>query len=374
MQVQSISFGFFRGNLATQRTSHSSDAEQDAYLITTFEAALEYIRKGGLLSQTFTTVYENGKSKQKRKWPLYSWSSQASDSASTCSSILLKMFELIEIEDVDSIKLLLRNWNISSQISSQNKKQNLYTNDKAMAQNQKEPDLIPEESNSVLANSEAADIKEYLFNNNPLVPTRHACHPLCLCNEEFVIAHSPQISQDFNPSISVILHSRDDLGRTALHLASLVGNPLIVELLISHNDITTSGLYKPANCINCKDVYGMTPIHYACMKGHQNVVLLLLHADADHNVIDNEKNTALHVAANYGNESCVKALLYYAEHKSCVLSINAQNVAGDTSLHLAAKWGFSNIVEILLSYDARYFFFNFGFIVKICIIDKCIYR
>lgn len=133
----------------------------------------------------------------------------------------------------------------------------------------------------------------------------------------------------------MILHSRDDLGRTALHLASIVGNPLTVEILISHNDVrnTSSGLYKPANCINCKDVYGMTPIHYAAMKGHQNILLLLLHADADHNAIDAEKNTALHVAANHGNESCIKALIYYAEHQSCQLDLNAQNSVGDTPLH-----------------------------------------
>ena len=52
-------------------------------------------------------------------------------------------------------------------------------------------------------------------------------------------------------------------------------------------------------------------------------------------------------------EITIKALIYYAEHQSCPLDLNAQNSSEDTPMHLAAKWGFSKIVDILLSYDAR---------------------
>ena len=97
----------------------------------------------------------------------------------------------------------------------------------------------------------------------------------------------------------------------------------------------------------------MSPIHCAAMKGHQNVLLLLLHANADRNALDDEKNSPLHWAANNGHAACVKALIYYSEHQSCHLNLNAINFAGDTALHMAAKWGFLNIVQILLSYDAR---------------------
>jgi ankyrin repeat protein len=43
---------------------------------------------------------------------------------------------------------------------------------------------------------------------------------------------------------------------------------------------------------------------------------LLLHADVNFNLADNDGNTPLILASLNGNTSCVKALLYYAEHQS----------------------------------------------------------
>ena len=317
------------------------------------------------------TVYENGKSKLKRKRPFYTRSTSMNNNANATNERLLQVFDLIENEDVDSLKSLLATWKISSRLSSIKFTESSNTvDDNETANNNIIPDKACENIVQCKASnnddvSSLGDEDRDLTNNNslyleentsPSVKTNHECHPLCSCKDELNLATSPSTSENTNfdsTSISVILHNRDELGRTALHLASLVGNPLTVELLISHNDVSTSGLYRPTNCINCKDVFGMTPIHYASMKGHQNILLLLLHADADHNAIDNEKNTPLHVAANHGQESCIKALIYYAEHQSCPLDLNAQNSSEDTPMHLAAKWGFSKIVDILLSYDAR---------------------
>ena len=59
-------------------------------------------------------------------------------------------------------------------------------------------------------------------------------------------------------------------------------------------------------------------------------------------------------AALHGHESCVKALIYFAEHRRSgpALRLNAQNKRGDTALHLAASLGFAGIVQILIEYDA----------------------
>ena len=59
-------------------------------------------------------------------------------------------------------------------------------------------------------------------------------------------------------------------------------------------------------------------------------------------------------AALHGHESCVKALIYFTEHRKAgpALWLNSHNKRGDTALHLAASLGYAGIVQILLEYDA----------------------
>lgn len=160
--------------------------------------------------------------------------------------------------------------------------------------------------------------------------TKRLCHPLCSCVK----------CETILPNTTYIL--KDDRGCGPLHIACMYGKPQIVELLIENN----------ANIESC-DYSGATPLHYAAMMGHQNALLLLLHSGADINVIDGEKNTSLHFSCNNGHETCVKAMLYFSEHKSIKLNMNKRNSLGNTPLHLASKWGFETIVQILLEYGAN---------------------
>ena len=327
--------------------------------MTTFEAALEYIRNDGLSSQKYVNVYVNGKSKSMLKNSIYSLSKPISDS-NTSDYGLLKLLQLIENEDVTNIKTRLSTWKQSHKLF--NRKNSTTTNDVSKENQNNSCSSFSKIPNELKENNDICEIKGIgKCDSQPVSVDKsgHDCHPLCVCHQEqYPAASSPASTASYlnfsYASVSVILHSRDDLGRTPLHIASIVGNPLTVELLLSQNDFNVISLYKSGNFINCKDVNGMTPLHYACLRGHQNVLLLLLHADAYHNACDIKNNTALHLAANHGHSSCIKALIYYAEHKSLELDINAQNSFGDTPLHLAAKWGFSNAVEILLSHGARY--------------------
>nr|CAD7458068.1 unnamed protein product [Timema tahoe] len=137
------------------------------------------------------------------------------------------------------------------------------------------------------------------------------------------------------------VHSCDDRGFTALHVASLFGRPIIVDFLI--------------NCgsnVNASDYSGSTPLHYAAAKGHQNALLLLIHSEAKLDLPDSDGNTPLHLSANNGHEGCVKALLYFAEHLGMRLNTNVANIHGDVPLHHAARWGYSGIVQILLEHGA----------------------
>ncbi|CAG7825022.1 unnamed protein product, partial [Allacma fusca] len=60
------------------------------------------------------------------------------------------------------------------------------------------------------------------------------------------------------------------------------------------------------------DSQGATPLHLAASRGHQNALLLLLHAGASLEPLDKMGRTPLHLAAQNGHEGCVKALVYYA--------------------------------------------------------------
>lgn len=64
------------------------------------------------------------------------------------------------------------------------------------------------------------------------------------------------------------------------------------------------------------------------------------------------------MAVQNGHDSCVKALLYYSEQAHFKLNCDAVNEDGETALHLAARWGYINIVQILLQWEADWKIFN----------------
>lgn len=143
---------------------------------------------------------------------------------------------------------------------------------------------------------------------------------------------------------------------TPLHVASIHGHPLVVDALLSWRrqrvrDGSGSGDIADTEM---RDHSMMTSLHHAAIRGHQNILLLLLHAEANINAVTGNGDTPLHLASLHGRESCVKALVYFAEHRKSgpALRLNSHNKRGDTALHSAAALGFSGIVQLLLEYDA----------------------
>ncbi|OUM60549.1 hypothetical protein PIROE2DRAFT_27621, partial [Piromyces sp. E2] len=98
--------------------------------------------------------------------------------------------------------------------------------------------------------------------------------------------------------------AQDKDKNTALHLACLNENEIIVKDLVEHD----------AN-VNEKNNYGYTPLHYSCKNGNKNIennksiVEYLIENGGDVNILDNEKNTPLHIACKNNNETIVKYLV-----------------------------------------------------------------
>ncbi|KAM8829756.1 ankyrin repeat and SAM domain-containing protein 1A isoform 1-T1 [Synchiropus picturatus] len=118
--------------------------------------------------------------------------------------------------------------------------------------------------------------------------------------------------------------------------------------------------------VNCVDSTGYTPLHHAALNGHSQVVELLLRNEALTNIADNKGCFPLHLAAWKGDQHIVKLLIHqgpshpklneqssleHKEFKRCGPFdpyINAKNNDNETPLHCAAQYGHTQVVLLLL--------------------------
>lgn len=277
-----------------------TQSDEYSFLITTLEAAVEHIRSGILLGPSVPEaqyVYESQKCEDDcRSWDMKTTKKSKNERSEIVeTSCITYFFDQIRLGNVETVKEIL---------------------------------LKSKSSNAKYCDS------RLLKNNEDLLP--RLCHPLCSCDKCESLLNKSLC--DTSPTV----HSSDDRGFTALHVACLFGHPIIVDML----------LHSGSN-VDALDYRESTPLHYAAAKGHQNVVLSLLHAGATISISDNDGNTPLHLASNNGHEMCVKALLYFSEQSGSTLDVNSENANGDTPLHHAARWGYESIVKILLEYGGR---------------------
>ncbi|KAF2196646.1 ankyrin [Delitschia confertaspora ATCC 74209] len=131
----------------------------------------------------------------------------------------------------------------------------------------------------------------------------------------------------------------DEEGDTELCHAAYNGNKDLAELLIQYGATVTT--------VNKQ---GRTPFHWSTA-GSLSVTKLLLANGASSTAIDNNKWTALHTAAYYGNTEVAQFLIELWDTQDIPLLL-AKDVYGDTALHIAADMDNADIVQLLVNRKA----------------------
>ncbi|XP_014294729.1 serine/threonine-protein phosphatase 6 regulatory ankyrin repeat subunit B [Halyomorpha halys] len=114
------------------------------------------------------------------------------------------------------------------------------------------------------------------------------------------------------------LESRDDRGRTPLHIAAKCGYDEIVELLL-----------KFGGRLSARDDNGNSPLHIAVINKHTKCVKRLLQGGADTNAVDSAGCNSLHFATRNCHVKAIKILIDQG------IDLNAGDNYGNTPLHYA---------------------------------------
>ena len=119
---------------------------------------------------------------------------------------------------------------------------------------------------------------------------------------------------------------------TALHAAAEEGHIDVVRMLIEHGAIKDSG-----------DDCGLTPLMYACLRGHVALTEYLLEQGCDMEHVDNARRTSLHICATFGDYVDIAQLLIRWGAKKDV-----PDNSGQTPFEGAISLGRTVVAEFLL--------------------------
>ncbi|XP_067659906.1 putative ankyrin repeat protein RF_0381 [Haliotis asinina] len=130
----------------------------------------------------------------------------------------------------------------------------------------------------------------------------------------------------------------DKKGNNILHFACRKGHVEVVEHILSENMVD----------INSKNKQGMIPVFMAAEKGHKEVVELLFRSGGDMSLTSRGGSNVLHFACRGGNVDLVKFVL---SHK--MTDINSTGRRHLTPVLTAAAEGHKEVVELLVSEGAK---------------------
>lgn len=126
----------------------------------------------------------------------------------------------------------------------------------------------------------------------------------------------------------------DNKGYFPIHLAAWKGDVEIVKILIHHGPSHSR--------VNEQNNENETALHCAAQYGHSEVVAVLLEELTDPTIRNSKLETPLDLAALYGRLRVVKMII------SAHPNLMSCNTRKHTPLHLAARNGHKAVVEVLL--------------------------
>ncbi|XP_028404349.1 NF-kappa-B inhibitor epsilon-like isoform X2 [Dendronephthya gigantea] len=136
---------------------------------------------------------------------------------------------------------------------------------------------------------------------------------------------------------------RDDDGDTPLHIAIVHENQRLIEKLIGLISLSKMTVNTPNNL-------SQTALHLAVLTKQPLVVQQLMNAGADANAQDRNGQTAIHLCAANGDIRCLHEI---KSAKSKRINLEIKNFDGLTALHLAVQKKHQNVVEALIQYGAN---------------------
>jgi ankyrin repeat protein len=134
--------------------------------------------------------------------------------------------------------------------------------------------------------------------------------------------------------------TRDDNNVTPLMLASENGHVGVVKMIMTHTG---------AEGLEDRNIDGRTALWYAARGGHGEVVAFLLEKGAQASTRDDNNVTPLMWACIKGHLGVVRILVHHTKGKGLDAT---DNEYGWTALHGAAFWGRQEVVRFLLSSGA----------------------
>lgn len=168
------------------------------------------------------------------------------------------------------------------------------------------------------------------------------CRPLAETHEGHTALYIACRENVSVKTIKALLESAEDIANygstecvTPLHVASILGNIEVMQLLIDYGAM-----------VDVQDFDGDTPLHDAALAKRFEAVAVLLHAGADPEIQNESKFTPFHIACFKG---CFKTLQILFPF---VYDINQCTVNGDTPLILAIQGSNDDIIHFLLENGA----------------------
>ncbi|XP_071084298.1 ankyrin repeat domain-containing protein 50-like isoform X1 [Haliotis cracherodii] len=130
----------------------------------------------------------------------------------------------------------------------------------------------------------------------------------------------------------------DGVGNNILHMACLRGDMETVEYVLSLDVVD----------INSRGMRSMTPVIAAAVRGHSDVVELLVSKGADVSLVDKDGDSTLHMACLRGDTETIEFMLSLN-----VVDIDARNKLGLTAADLARLRSLQPVVDLLVSHGAQ---------------------